>query len=187
MERSQKQIFTIPNILSLFRILLIPLIVWLYCGQQEYHLAAWVLVLSGVTDVSDGFIARHFHMVSDLGKILDPFADKLTQTAALVCLLTRFDAVWWVLGMLVFKETVMTGMGLAVIRRTGTVYSAAWHGKLATVVLYAVIFTHFVWSDIPASVSAGLAAAGTGCILLSLVLYTAANVGRLREAENFRP
>lgn len=89
-----KQILTIPNLLSVFRILLIPLIVWLYCGKQDYLLAAWVLLLSGVTDIADGFIARHFHMVSDLGKVLDPIADKLTQTVALVCLLTRFRAVW---------------------------------------------------------------------------------------------
>ena len=67
-----KQILTIPNLLSMFRILLIPLIVWLYCGRQDYPLAAWVLLLSGATDIADGFIARRFHMVSDLGKVLDP-------------------------------------------------------------------------------------------------------------------
>ena len=121
-------------------------------------------------------------MVSDLGKVLDPVADKLTQTVALACLLTRFRAVWWVLGVLVFKETVMTVMGLVVIRRTRAVYSAAWHGKLATVMLYGVIFTHIVWYDIPAVVSGALVAAGAGCILLSLVLYTIANLGRIRNA-----
>ena len=60
----------------------------------------------------------------------DPIADKLTQTAMLGCLLTRFDTVWWLLGVLVAKETAMAVMGLLVIRRTGGVYSAAWHGKL---------------------------------------------------------
>ena len=181
-DARQNQILTIPNLLTVFRILLIPVIAWLYCWVRDYPMAAWVLVLSGITDVADGFIARHFHMVSDLGKVLDPIADKLTQTVALACLLTRFDAVWWVLGMLVVKETVMTVMGLLVIRRTGAVYSAAWHGKLATVMLYVIIFTHIVWYDIPEAVSGALAAAGVGCILLSLVLYTTANLGRIREA-----
>ena len=184
MERgpNQNRILTIPNLLTVFRILLIPVIVWLYCGKEDYPLAAWVLVLSGATDVADGFIARKFHMVSGLGKVLDPIADKLTQTAALACLLTRFKAVWWLLGVLVMKETVMAVMGLLVIRRTKVVYSAAWHGKLATVMLYAIIFTHIVWYDVPAAVSGVLTAAGAACILLSLTLYTIDNLRRIREA-----
>ena len=177
-----KQIFTIPNLLSAFRLLLVPVIVWLYCGKGDYPLAAWALVLSGVTDVADGFIARRFHMVSELGKVLDPVADKLTQTAALACLLTRFQAVWWLLGVLVAKETFMTFMGLLVIRRTGAVYSAAWHGKLATCVLYAVIFVHIVWFGIPPAVSAPLVAAGVASILLSLTLYTIQNLRRINSA-----
>lgn len=177
----RKQIFTIPNLLSFFRLLLIPVIAWLYCWKGDYPLTAFVLVLSGATDIADGFIARHFDMVSDLGKVLDPVADKLTQTVALVCLLTRFQAIWWLLGVLVFKETVMTVMGILVIHRTKAVYSAAWHGKLATCVLYAVIFTHIVWYNISQPVSALLAAAGIACILLSLILYTAANLRRLKE------
>ena len=107
-----KQMLTIPNLLSVFRILLIPLIVWLYCGKQDYLLAAWVLLLSGVTDIADGFIARRFRMVSDLGKVLDPIADKLTQTAALVCLLTRFRAVWWLLGVLAGAASILLSLAL---------------------------------------------------------------------------
>lgn len=177
----RKQIVTIPNLLSLFRLLLIPVIVWLYVWKRDYTLTAAALVLSGVTDVADGFIARRFNMVSDLGKVLDPVADKLTQVTALACLLTRFQAVWWLIGMMVFKETVMTVMGILVIHRTKAVYSAAWHGKLATVVLYAIIFTHIIWYDIPQTVSALLAGLGAACILLSLVLYTAANRKRLKK------
>lgn len=179
-DARKKQIFTIPNLLTVFRILLIPLIVWLYCGKRDYPLAAWALLLSGATDIADGFIARRFHMVSDLGKVLDPIADKLTQTAALVCLLTRFQAVWWLLGVLVVKETVMAVMGLLVIRRTGSVYSASWHGKLATCVLYAVILTHIVWYDIPQGTSALLVLAGAASILLSLALYAREDLRRIR-------
>lgn len=183
MAEKGKQILTIPNLLSVFRILLIPVIVWLYCGKRDYLMAAWVLLLSGATDIADGFIARRFHMVSDLGKVLDPIADKLTQTAALVCLLTRFRAVWWLLGVLVVKETVMAVMGLLVIRRTGAVYSASWHGKLATCVLYAVILTHIVWYAIPQTVSAVLVLVGAASILLSLALYTREDLRRIREGK----
>ena len=178
---SKKQILTIPNLLSLFRLLLVPVIVWLYCWKGDYPLTAFVLVLSGATDIVDGFVARRFNMVSDLGKVLDPVADKLTQVTALACLLTRFQAVWWLIGMMVIKETVMTVMGILVIHRTRAVYSAAWHGKLATVVLYAIIFTHIIWYDIPQSASALLAGLGTACILLSLILYTLANRKRLKK------
>jgi len=72
------QILTIPNLLSLVRLLMIPMIIWLYCEKEDYVAAAVMIVLSGLTDIADGIIARKFHLVSDLGKILDPVADKLT-------------------------------------------------------------------------------------------------------------
>ena len=177
------RILTIPNLLSAFRILLVPVIVWLYCWKADYPLAAWTLALSGLTDIVDGFIARRFHMVSNLGKALDPIADKLTQTAALGCLLTRFNAMWWLLGVLVAKETFMTFMGLLVIRRTGAAYSAEWHGKLATCVLYAAIFTHIVWYGVPPAGSYALTAAGVASMLLSLSLYTADNLRRIKTGR----
>ena len=62
-QGNAKRIVTVPNLLSAFRILLIPVIVWLYCGRADYPLAACVLVLSGMTDVADGFIARRFHKI----------------------------------------------------------------------------------------------------------------------------
>lgn len=173
---------TIPNLLSAFRILLVPVMAALYCVEENYPLTAGVLLLSGVTDVADGYIARRFHMVSDLGKVLDPVADKLTQAAALGCLLTRFGAMWWVLGALVCKEAVMAALGALVIRRTGQVHSAAWHGKLATCVLYAVILLHVVWYEIPAEISALLAAAGVSAIALSLALYARSHIRRLRDS-----
>lgn len=177
-----KRILTIPNLLSFFRILLTPVIAWLYCGKGDYPLTAWVLLLSGATDVADGLIARRFHMVSDLGKVLDPVADKLTQAVALGCLLTRFEAIWLLLGVLVVKEAVMAVMGIIVIRKTGAVYSAEWHGKMVTCALYAVILTHIIWYNIPLAVSGTLAVIGSAGILASLGLYTATNLRRIREA-----
>lgn len=177
----QNAIVTIPNLLSAFRLLLVPVIAWLYCGRGDYPMTAAALLLSGATDIADGFIARRFSMVSDLGKVLDPVADKLTQTALLICLLTRFEAIWTLLAVLVAKEAVMAGMGIFVIRRTKEVYSARWHGKLATCVIYAVIFLHIIWYDIPAAVSAALAWCAIGAILLSLALYTVQNVRKIKR------
>lgn len=174
-----KRFLTIPNILSVFRIFLIPVIVWLYCGRGNYWQAAGVLALSGATDIADGWIARRFDMVSGLGKVLDPIADKLTQAAVLGCLLTRFASMWWLLGALVVKETFMAVMGVVVIRRTGTVYSAAWHGKLAACILYGVIFIHIICFDLPVQISVGLVLAGMAAMLVSLGLYVRQNIERI--------
>ena len=73
-NKYEKKIITIPNILSFFRLCLIPVIVWLYGVAHNYVWAGYILILSGMTDMIDGYIARRFHMVSNLGKILDPIA-----------------------------------------------------------------------------------------------------------------
>ena len=86
---SQSRILTIPNLLSFFRLCLIPVFMWLYCVEKNYLWTGIILILSGLTDTVDGIIARKFNMISDLGKVLDPIADKLTQAAMLFCLLTR--------------------------------------------------------------------------------------------------
>lgn len=74
----QKKILTIPNILSFFRLCLIPVIIWLYTEKQDYFWTLLVLLLSAVTDIVDGIIARKCNMISDFGKAFDPIADKLT-------------------------------------------------------------------------------------------------------------
>lgn len=100
-------------------------------------LTACVLILSGLTDLADGYIARRFNMTSDLGKALDPVADKLTQAAMMLCLLTRFRLMLIPLSIIVIKELVTGVFSLVVIKKTGRVMSADWHGKLTTLLLYA--------------------------------------------------
>ena len=148
-QNIRKQIFTIPNLLSFLRLCMIPLIIWLYCAQKNYVLTAVVLVLSGITDTIDGFIARRFNMVTDIGKALDPIADKLTQASVMFCLLTRFQMMLIPLLLLIFKELCNGIMSLVVIKKTGKVCGADWHGKVCTWLLYAMMFLHIVWFDIP--------------------------------------
>lgn len=88
----EDRIWTIPNILSIFRMVLIPVFVWTYCGLKNDLATALVLLLSGISDTADGIIARRFNMITTLGKAIDPVADKLTQIAMLLCLLTRFPS-----------------------------------------------------------------------------------------------
>ena len=93
-------------------------------------------MLSGLTDLADGYIARRFHRISNLGKILDPVADKLTQAAMLICLFTRFPHVLLLIVIMAGKELYMVVSGCLVIQKTGKVHGADWHGKIVTFLLY---------------------------------------------------
>ena len=84
------KLFTIPNLLSLIRLLLIPWFVYTYVTKGDGQGTAAILILSGITDILDGYIARRFDMVSNLGKALDPVADKATQIVMIGCLTVRF-------------------------------------------------------------------------------------------------
>ncbi len=168
---NRKRIFTVPNLLTCLRLLMIPLFMWLYLAKQKYAETAAVLLLSGLTDIVDGFIARRFDLVSDLGKALDPVADKLTEFCMLLCLLSRFDVLRLLAVLMVAKELVCGAATLAAIKKTGEVLSAEWHGKLCTCLLYLTIVLHILWIDIPFQVSFALTAVTFVCLVLSMVLY----------------
>lgn len=143
------QVLTIPNMLSVFRLALIPVILWLYCKKQAYKWAVGTIVLSGVTDVIDGFIARKWNMVSDFGKILDPIADKLTQGAVLLCLTMKHKLMILLIVLFVIKEVCMLLMGYMAIRKKDSVNSAKWHGKVNTVLLYATMILLILFPGMP--------------------------------------
>jgi len=182
MENKYKhKIVTIPNILSLFRLLLIPVIIWLYAVKQDPLWTMAVLALSGITDIVDGIIARKCNMVSDFGKAFDPVADKLTQIAMLFCLVTRFRWMLLPLSLLVVKEVSAGIISLLVIRKTGDVYGAVWHGKATTVSLYSMMLLHLIWFDIPPVISGILIGICTALILLSAILYGIRNFSILLD------
>lgn len=177
----KNQIFTVPNLLSVLRLLMIPLLMWLYLRKQHYGCTAFVLILSAATDILDGIIARKFNMVSDLGKVIDPVADKLTQAAMLCCLVTRFPHLWVLLGLLIVKEVVSGIMSLIVIRKTGKVYGADWHGKVTTVLLYALAGLHIIWFSIPVVVSNILTTVCAAMMIYSMAMYWQRNWKSIRE------
>ncbi len=181
-SKYEKKIVTIPNILSFFRICLLPVIVWLYGVENNYVWAGYILILSGVTDMADGYIARHFHMISDLGKILDPIADKLTQGVMLLCLVLRFH--WMIVPfiLMIAKEIYMSVSGILVIQRTGIVCGAQWHGKAATCFLYGMMILHIFWQEITPVVSMVSIIACTVMIGISFVLYGIRNVKLLKNS-----
>lgn len=171
-KQIRAEAFSIPNILSYFRLLLIPLFIVLYV-QEDFTEALITLAASGLSDILDGRIARKYDMVTDLGKVLDPVADKLTQCAMMLCVAMRYPAMWWLLGLHVVKELIMLVMGWYVLKRTDTVNSAIWAGKLCTGVIYAVMMLHVILPHLPQPVSVGCTIVCAGLIVLSLIVYTA--------------
>jgi len=159
------------------------LIVWLYWAKQNYTLAGYTLILSGATDILDGYIARHFHMTSNLGKILDPVADKLTQAAMLICLMPYFPWIIIPIGLMAVKEIFMSVTGVLIMRRSGIVLGASWHGKAATCLLYGMILLHVFCNDIPTSLSITSAVACTLMIAVSFILYGIRNIQVLVDSD----
>ena len=131
----------------------------------------------------DGYIARRFHMVSNLGKILDPIADKLTQGIMLICLLLRFRFMIVPFVLLIAKEIYMSVSGILIIQRTGIVCGAEWHGKAATCLLYGMMILHVFWFEITPVVSSLSIIACTLMIGISLGLYGARNIRILKQAN----
>ena len=128
----KKQIFSIPNLMGYFRIILIPVILWRYLTAEtiaDYRMAAVIIGISGITDFLDGFVARKFNMVTQLGKAIDPIADKLTQIAIVCALSIRFEWFGVVACLLILKEGFMGIMGCILIRKGKMLNGAKWFGK----------------------------------------------------------
>ncbi len=134
----KKDLFTIPNGLSLFRLVLIPLYVGIYLNAEDpadYAIAAGILAVSCLTDLIDGKIARHFNMISTIGKFLDPLADKATQFTLTVCLAIRYPILWCLAGLFVLKEGFQLIAGLVTLRKGKMLTGALISGKICTTVL----------------------------------------------------
>ena len=178
-NKYKNRIFTIPHVLSSVRLCLIPLIIWLYLGREDYVLTGIVVIISAMTDIVDGFIARKFNMISDLGKVLDPIADKATQLVVMILLTLSFPLMLMPIILTAIKEAFMAISGYMIIRKCNIVLGAHWHGKAATVLLTAVMSLHLVWHDIYPILSIVLISLSSSMIILSLVLYAKRNIGYL--------
>ena len=170
----KREIFSIPNLMGYFRILLIPLFSWMYCTADstgDYYAAAVVVGVSGLTDMFDGKIARRFHMITELGKFIDPLADKLTQAALLICLAIRYPLMRAVLVLFVIKEGFMAVMGALLLPRGKKLDGAMWFGKVCTAVLYAVLFLLLLLPGIGTTAANVLIGICGAFLLFSFLMY----------------
>lgn len=179
------EFFTIPNILSLLRLALIPVIVYLYCFAHNDLWTLIVVVFSTLTDIVDGFIARRFNMITDFGKFLDPFADKLTQLAVFACLITRFNLMIVPFVVLLVKELGSFLLRLVVYKKTEIVEGAHWHGKMSTGIVILVVVLHLAFGEMPVPLSNGIILFSTIFMVYSGFLYTLEGIDLLKYGKRY--
>ncbi|MEO8107806.1 MAG: CDP-alcohol phosphatidyltransferase family protein [Actinomycetes bacterium] len=129
------RVLTIPNALSALRLVLIPLFIWVALGPENDLLAFGLLAVSAITDWLDGVIARRFNMVSRVGQLLDPIADRLFVLSTIVVLAVRDIVPWWLVVVLVARDVVLFFVQLYVHRRGVEPLPVHYVGKVATACL----------------------------------------------------
>jgi cardiolipin synthase len=151
----KKEILTIPNLLSLLRLVLIPVYMAIYLNAataSDYYLSAAILAVSCLTDMIDGKIARHFNMISTIGKILDPFADKATQFTLILCLALKHPVLWYLVGLFVVKEGFQLIAGGIMLRKGRMLDGALVSGKICTTVLFVSLIILVMLPALPETV-----------------------------------
>ncbi len=152
----------VPNILSLIRLLMVPLFVWLFLSGSVVA-ALVVFILAGATDVADGFIARRYNCTSTLGKILDPLADKAMQLAAFLCLWYKGYVPGWMPVIYLVKELATVIGAFIIFRKTKFVVKSNFFGKLATVLVFGAVFVIAVFGSVIGEIGVN-----TICVLVAL-------------------
>lgn len=187
MQNWKKEITSIPNLLSIFRLLLIPVYTVLFLKAEraaDYWVAGGILAVSCLTDLIDGKIARKFNMITRLGIALDPFADKMTQFTLLICLALRNPLVWIALGLFFVKESFMLTMGIINYRRGKMLDGALMSGKVSTAVLFVSMILMVLMPQMSDKVVRLLVGLCCGVMLVAFVDYIRAYFGNDPKVKN---
>lgn len=174
MKIDQKELLSIPNCMSYFRILLIPFFCIAYLNansKADYYLPAGIVIVSALTDFLDGKIARRFHMITEFGKFIDPVADKLTHGAIAICLVIRYESMKYLVLVMILKEGFMLIMGAINLKHGQKLDGAKKYGKLCTACLFLLltVFVCFPW--IPEVVANFLIVGEIIIMLITWALY----------------
>ena len=170
----KKDLFTIPNMLSFFRLLLIPVYVIIYLNATmpaHYFIAAAILAVSCITDLIDGQIARRFDMISTVGKFLDPLADRATQFTLTLCLAIRHPVLWTLAALFVLKEGFQLIAGILTFRNGKMLTGALLTGKICTAILFVSLILMVLLPDLSPNTVAGITAVDSLFMLVSFAHY----------------
>ena len=185
----KREVFTIPNMLSLFRLLLIPVYSVIYLNardSKDLFLAASILAISCLTDLIDGKIARHFDMISNVGKVLDPLADKLTQLSLTVCLSVRYPVLRGVLILFVIKELFQVTAFYVMFRRGKVLPGALLAGKICTTVLFVSFIILILMPSLPLNIATAIAIIDAAFLANAFINYFLAFFGKNHKLQDFQ-
>lgn len=183
----KKEIWTIPNLLSLFRLVLIPVYVSIYLGATEEHhywIAGGILAVSCATDMVDGKIARKFNMITNLGKVMDPLADKLTQLSLILCLSVHRESLRAMLVLFLIKEFFQLFAMIFNLRKGKFLDGALTIGKICTTVLFVSLTVMVLFpqlSDRAADTMTGICSV---FLLVSFIEYVRAYYGKHKKIQD---
>lgn len=185
----KKEILTIPNLLSLFRLALIPVYVYIYLNATEtyqYITAGAIMAVSCLTDMIDGKIARRFNMISTLGKILDPLADKVTQFTLTVCLSVKYPALRPVLILFVVKEAFQLIAGIVNLRKGKMLPGALMAGKICTTILFVSLIGMVLFPQMDPVLVDTIAFVDAVFLGISFISYILAYFGKNTKVEDLK-
>lgn len=185
----KKEIFTIPNLLSLFRLVLIPVYMVIYLNATEpsqYFTAGGILAVSCLTDMIDGKIARHYNMISTVGKILDPLADKITQFTLTLCLSLKHPPLRPVLMLFVIKEIFQLVAGLVNLRKGKMLPGALMAGKVCTTILFISLIAMVLFPNLPEPAVDAIALLDTVFLVISFISYILAYFGKNTKVQDLK-
>ncbi len=171
---TKKDLWSIPNILCYIRFLLIPVFLVTYIRADEpkqYIQAAAVVFLSGLTDFLDGFIARRFDMITELGKIIDPLADKLTQASLIFILVVKIKWMFLLLILFVIMQLFLLIAGIVMLKKGKKLNGAKWFGKVSTTVFYATMLVLVAVPTLRIDITNILMIVCGAFLLLSFLMY----------------
>lgn len=183
----KRELFSIPNLLSFFRLVLIPIYAYIYLNATQtyqYFIAGSIMAVSCLTDMIDGKIARHFNMITTLGKILDPVADKVTQFTLTLCLSLKYPVLLPVLSLFVVKEGFQLIAGLFFWRKGRMLPGALMAGKVCTTVLFISLIALVLFPNMnPAAVNL-IALVDSVFLFISFINYILAYFGRNKKIQD---
>jgi len=174
MKFKREDFFSLPNILTYIRILLVPLFCVVYCNATTISDHIWsivIVLISAATDILDGYIARNWNMITDWGKIIDPIADKAMQAAIMFCIVIKYHWVGILIGLYAIKEITSLCLSAYLFKKGKHIDGAKWYGKVCTVILYITLLSYIVIPNIPPMYNGILIGECSTFIVIAFGLY----------------
>lgn len=189
MKDWKKEIFSIPNVLSMIRLALIPLYIVIFLNAKSdfhYYVSAGILAVSCLTDLIDGKIARHFNMITTIGKVLDPLADKITQFTLILCLAIRRNRflLWTLIALFVAKESFQLIAGSLILRKGKILSGAVLPGKICTAILFVTLVLMIMLPNLSDKTIDTIAIVDGIFMIISFISYILVYAGKIQKIED---